>query len=229
MENLSQLKTSLKLKNQCTAMTLKNPIFFLLTIILAFTNVVAFGQQKAKKTINEIKPNVLIIVIDDLNDYVSQLKGFPGLKTPNLDKFMKTGMNFSKAYCAAPVCNPSRAALLSGVAPYKSGVYDNINKITDSKVLDSAVFMPELFKANGYTTLTRGKIFHTAPEKSRYVAMWDVDEGKGGYGPMPTERNIPKTVKAPKMFNYQPWTGPETDHPDNITAETVMKQLSREL
>lgn len=189
--------------------------------------VLAQGQQNVSADEARRKPNVLLIMIDDLNDYVSQLKGYPGLKTPNLDRFVKTAMNFTRAYCAAPVCNPSRAALLSGIAPYKSGVYDNNNRIIDSKVLDSAVFLPELFKNNGYITLTRGKIFHTMPEKSRYQAMWDVQGGQGGYGPQPTVRNIPKEVTAPPMFNYQPWTGPDSDHPDNVTAQQIVQQLSK--
>ncbi|MFD2863188.1 sulfatase [Mucilaginibacter antarcticus] len=173
------------------------------------------------------QPNVLFVLIDDLNDYVTQLKGYPGLKTPNLDKFVKTSVNFKKAYCAAPVCNPSRAAMLSGIAPYHSGIYDNDNRIVDSKVLDSAVFLPELFKNNGYTTLTRGKIFHTDPAKAKYDAMWDVKAGKGNYGPNAGVRNVPRELKAPPMFNYAEWTGPESDHTDNVTAETISAQLKQ--
>ena len=200
----------------------------MLSVCLIISNAaLAQSQQKSTVGATTSKPNVLFIMIDDLNDYVSQLKGFPGLKTPNLDRFVKTAMNFTKAYCAAPVCNPSRAALLSGIAPYRSGVYDNENRIIDSKVLDSAVFLPEFFKNNGYITLTRGKIFHTMPQQSRYQAMWDVQGGQGGYGPQPTVHNIPKEVTAPPMFNYQPWTGPDSEHPDNVTAQQIVQQLGK--
>ncbi|MES2806987.1 MAG: sulfatase [Bacteroidota bacterium] len=201
---------------------------YLALITILFVAVTGFNNVFAQKTqASKTKPNVLFILIDDLNEYVSQLKGYPGLKTPNLDKFVKTAVNFKKAYCAAPVCNPSRSALLSGIAPYRSGVYDNDNRIVDSRVLDSAVFMPELFKANGYTTLTRGKIFHTDPAKQRYEAMWDVKAGKGNYGPNPGVRNVPRTLQAPPMFNYAEWVGPESDHPDNVTAETISDQLKK--
>jgi len=155
------------------------------------------------------------------------MKGFPGVKTPNLEKFAQTALNFTKAYCAAPVCNPSRAALLSGIAPYKSGIYDNIDEISTSKIILNAAFLPEHFKANGYETLTRGKIFHTTPSKDRYAAMWDKDSGKGNYGPTPQVKNIPPTVKVPGNFNYQPWTGPDSDHPDNVTAETAINWLKQ--
>jgi arylsulfatase A-like enzyme len=145
-----------------------------------------------------------------------------------LDRFVKTAVNFNRAYCAAPVCNPSRAALLSGISPYRSGIYDNDNRIMDSKVLDSAVFLPELFKQNGYTTLTRGKIFHTMPKPARNQAMWDVKGGQGGYGPQSTEKHIPAGI-APPMFNYQLWTGPDTDHPDYVTARAGDRKFSQNL
>jgi hypothetical protein len=59
------------------------------------------------------KPNVLFIAIDDLNDWVHHLGGNPQAKTPNIDRLASLGVTMQHAYCAAPVCNPSRAALLS--------------------------------------------------------------------------------------------------------------------
>lgn len=90
-------------------------------IVVAVVALFGLGTLAYAQPANKAKPNVLVIAIDDLNDYVNQLRSFPGLKTPNLDRFVKTAMNFNRAYCAAPVCNPSRSAILSGVAPYKSG------------------------------------------------------------------------------------------------------------
>ncbi|MFV0377648.1 MAG: sulfatase [Mangrovibacterium sp.] len=174
------------------------------------------------------RPNVLLIVIDDLNDYPQVLSDYPGLKTPNLTKFAETGVIFSHAYCAAPVCNPSRSAFLSGMAPYKTGVYDNNYTIENSPAIMESEFLPEHFKKNGYTTVTRGKIFHSVPGKARYDAMWDVDGGKGNYGPQPEISHFPDTIKMAKMFDYQPWEGPESDHPDNVTAEMTIEQLRKD-
>jgi arylsulfatase A-like enzyme len=75
------------------------------------------------------RPNVLFIIVDDLNDYISLLEDYPGIRTPNLDRFAKTAMTFTRGYCTGPICNPSRTALLSGIAPYGSGVYDNGDSI----------------------------------------------------------------------------------------------------
>src|SRR5512137_3074010 len=73
------------------------------------------------------KPNVLFIAIDDLRDWVGYLHHNEQTVTPNIDRLAKMGTAFTRSYCAAPVCNPSRAALMSGMRPSTTGVYDNNN------------------------------------------------------------------------------------------------------
>jgi arylsulfatase A-like enzyme len=69
--------------------------------------------------------NVLFIAVDDLNDWVAAYGKHAGVKTPNIDRLAKQGMLFTRAYCSAPACNPSRASMLTGVRPSTSGVYGN--------------------------------------------------------------------------------------------------------
>jgi arylsulfatase A-like enzyme len=173
--------------------------------------------------------NVLFIAIDDLNDYLTLLEGYPGLKTPNIDRFAKSALTFRNAYCAGPVCNPSRTSLLTGVAPYKSGVYANPDHWHNSKPVMGATVLPEHFKANGYTTMWSGKIFHGCrPPQDRLDAMWDDDEGHdGGYGPKTTVKHIPESVSRPPMFNYQVWDGLDTDFSDVVNADITAKRLQR--
>ena len=71
------------------------------------------------------RPNVLFIAIDDLNHWVGYLGRNKQAITPNIDKLAARGVSFTRSYCAAPVCNPSRAALMSGLRPGQTGVYDN--------------------------------------------------------------------------------------------------------
>ncbi|MBC8342483.1 MAG: sulfatase-like hydrolase/transferase, partial [Bacteroidetes bacterium] len=81
------------------------------------------NQDKDIKIIE--KPNVLFVSLDDLNNWIEPLGGHPQAKTPNLNKFAELSVNFKKAYCPSPSCNPSRTAIMSGLNTYTSGVYSN--------------------------------------------------------------------------------------------------------
>ena len=63
------------------------------------------------------RPNVLFIAIDDLNDWVGCLGGHPQVKTPHIDALAQRGTLFANAHCQAPLCNPSRSSLLTGLRP----------------------------------------------------------------------------------------------------------------
>ena len=71
-----------------------------------------------------VRPNVLFIAIDDLNDYISPLANHPGVRTPNLDRLAKRSVTFANAHCASPLCNPSRASMLTGLRPDSLRVWD---------------------------------------------------------------------------------------------------------
>ena len=66
---------------------------------------------------NHSKPNVLFLAIDDLNDWTGCLSGHPDAKTPHLDSLANKSVLFTNAHCAAPACNPSRAALMTRYSP----------------------------------------------------------------------------------------------------------------
>ena len=125
------------------------------------------------------RPNVLFIAIDDLRDWVHYL-GCEQVKTPNLDRLAARGVSFTRSYCAAPVCNPSRTALLSGLLPSTSGVYDNG---TDwRKSIPDTVTLPQHFRKNGYFAAGCGKIYH---EAYRRDGDWDEYLEKEGCEPKP--------------------------------------------
>jgi len=112
------------------------------------------------------KPNVLFIAIDDLNDWVGHLGGHPDAKTPHIDRLAQRGVSFTSAHCAAPACNPSRAALLSGLRPSTSGIYQNphdwVNTLADVTTL------PQFYRKQGYLVLGGGKIFHGSARADKY-------------------------------------------------------------
>ncbi|MEM9366498.1 MAG: sulfatase [Planctomycetota bacterium] len=106
----------------------------------------------------EGRPDVVFIVVDDLNDWISLLDSSAPIKTPNLERLASRGMLFSRAYCASPACNPSRVATLTGLRPTTSGVYGN--KSDWRKALPERATLMQRFRANGFDVRGAGKIFH---------------------------------------------------------------------
>ncbi|MFP6618560.1 MAG: sulfatase [Pirellulaceae bacterium] len=104
------------------------------------------------------RPNVLFIAVDDLNDWISCLGGHPDCKTPNIDRLAKRGVLFAQAHCAAPACNPSRAALMTGIRPSSSGVY--LNPQPWRPAMPNVMTLPQLFMKHGYHVQGGGKIYH---------------------------------------------------------------------
>jgi arylsulfatase A-like enzyme len=104
------------------------------------------------------RPNVLLMIFDDLGCYLGSSRNVPAARTPHLDALAAQGTVFDRAYCPAPLCNPSRAALFTGVPPWESGVYFNTQPWRNA--LPDAVTMPQYFSKHGYKTYGGGKIFH---------------------------------------------------------------------
>lgn len=103
-------------------------------------------------------PNILFIAIDDLNDWIGCLGGHPQSETPAIDALARRGVLFTEAHCAAPVCGPSRAAIMSGLRPWETGVYSN--NANYPRRLPQVESLPEYLVANGYHVMGAGKLFH---------------------------------------------------------------------
>src|SRR5512137_1746776 len=114
------------------------------------------------------RPNVLFIAIDDLNHWVGYLGRNRQTLTPNIDRLARRGVWFTRSYCAAPVCNPSRAALMSGLRPGASGVYDNSENFQPVIPVDST--LTTQFRKAGYYVSGAGKIYHNSVYRS---GEWD--------------------------------------------------------
>lgn len=126
------------------------------------------------------KPNVLFIAVDDLNHWVGHLGRNPQTSTPNIDRLAAKGVRFTHNYCAAPVCNPSRAALMSGLRPHTTGVYENNNDWRT--VVPEERCLTTTFRNAGYVVKGAGKIYHGAyPRPSE----WDDYLSREGKDPVP--------------------------------------------
>ncbi|OXU14390.1 sulfatase [Sedimentisphaera salicampi] len=123
------------------------------------------------------RPNVLLIVCDDLNDYVQGMGGHPQAKTPNIEKLAKSGTLFKRAYSNNPVCAPSRASFLTGIYPQSS---KNLffNKWFKNPVLKNSKSLMKYFSENGYKTAGSGKLMHHCRPNE-----WNQHKYHPDYGP----------------------------------------------
>ena len=104
-------------------------------VLLAFLTAALSGCKSEKETAATSKPigqgqvtrspNILFIVMDDMNDYTGYLGGHPQAETPNIDALAASGMAFTQAYCNAPLCAPSRTSFMTGKLPNFTGILNN--------------------------------------------------------------------------------------------------------
>jgi arylsulfatase A-like enzyme len=170
-------------------------------------------------------PNVLFIAIDDLNDWTGLLRGHPQARTPNIDRLAKRGVLFTNAHCAAPACNPSRAALMTGVPPFRSGVYHNPQPWR--KALPNAVTIPQYFTRHGYWSAGSGKIFHGGfPDPASWDAYWPSKTRPQFNDPRPPKANINGLGKG--HFDWGPVDVADAAMGDAKTVDWICQQLGRQ-
>ncbi len=168
------------------------------------------------------RPNVLLLSVDDLNDWVGVLDGHPQAKTPNIDRLAARGTLFYNAHCQAPVCNPSRASLMTSILPSSSGIYFLNPPIASSPVASKAVTMPQRFQQEGYEVMAAGKLFHARENKTyfpKYAGNF------GGFGPVPKEK-ISQPHGHP-LWDWGIYPDNTVDMPDDKTAKWAVQQLQK--
>ncbi len=198
--------------------------------ILFSTLAMLFSPQMASA--DEQKPNFVFFLVDDLGWTDLSSFGSSFYETPNVDKLAASGLKFTNAYAACQVCSPTRASILTGRYPTRTGITDYIgaaqperwNRKTkmlpapyEMQLAHEEVTIAEILKQNGYATFFAGK-WHLGGE-----AYWPEHQGfdvnKGGI-----DRGGPYGGK--KYFspygNPRLEDGPDGEHlPDRLATETV--------
>lgn len=134
-----------------------NPKALLASLIVTNTLFASFIASASVKT-PEKPLNVLMIAVDDLNNWVGAWGG--KAITPNIDKLAGEGTRFHNGYSTVPACGPSRIATLTGLRPEVTGHFLNEQNLRDLPNGKHIVTLPQLFTNNGYEAVAAGKIFH---------------------------------------------------------------------
>lgn len=152
--------------------------------------VLGFTLTACTKKPEQQQPNVLLIAVDDLNDWVACLGGHPQVRTPHIDRLAASGVLFTNAQCQSPVCNPSRASMMTSLYPSTTGIYFLNPDIKDAPIARRNTLMPQRYLEEGYHVTGAGKLFHNAHGiNERYVPNYAGHFG--GFGPMPEEKISP--------------------------------------
>ena len=161
----------------------------------------------------EARPDVLLIVLDDVNDWAGHLGGHPGARTPRLDAFARRNVYFTNAHCSAPLCKPSRAQMLSGLRGVESW----------RDVEDPSLWITQTFAGAGYRVVGAGKVFHAK------VTHWFEDYFRPGPAPEPEGRE--RNLLGEEHRGTLDWRSLDVDvaeMPDHRLATWVVERLREE-
>jgi arylsulfatase A-like enzyme len=177
------------------------------------------GISASAPVVAASKPNVLFIAVDDLNDWIGCLGGHPQARTPNIDALAARGVNFTRAYCASPVCNPSRTALMTGLRSSSSAVYGNDVNRARTPCKD-VVPLNTHFRNNGYRVVGAGKIYHGDGDQ---WGEWDE------YAKVRGHELLPATGENEGVggIRFAPSDGTDEETHDFHTVEYCIDQLHK--
>ena len=166
---------------------------FATSILISFS---IFGQNDGT--------NVIFIICDDLNDSVEGMGGHVQSQTPNIDRLIDMGVQFTNAHANAPICGPSRASLWTGMYPSKTGYYGHNqqqNRWRNFPILTDAITIMEHFKNNGYKLYGSGKVFHNGHEDNS-VFNQPLNGGPSSFGPFPWDGFTMHNWGKPQAFGH---------------------------
>jgi len=180
--------------------------------------------------------NVLFLVADDLNTLLG-CYGDPRAKTPHLDRLARRGVRFERAYCAFPLCGPSRNSLLTGLYPNANGVLANGQIFRQT--IPAQPSLPQVFRQHGYFAGRIGKMYHynvpasVGTDGHDDPASWELELNPAGVDRLEEQPMI--TSLVPGQFgptlSWHASSHPDERHTDGLIArdaEWVLERMARQ-
>lgn len=204
------------------------------------------------------QPNFLFIAVDDLkpilghsseepNSFLPEIYPDPAKRaeirarlSPNMDRLAAQGVDFRRTYCPAPLCNPSRTAVLTGIATHQNGIYANSEQFRQSSksFVRNAITLPQNLRQRGYYTAGTGKIFHTGtiltapdgrilkdwPDTARSWNVWI--NGNGDGADRGRQTNSPWSIDD-RLFHFGVTSTATAAMDDYQKADLIARVLER--
>jgi arylsulfatase A-like enzyme len=170
------------------------------------------------------RPNVLLIAVDDLNDWVGYADTHPDTVTPNMDALAERGTVFTQAFSQFPLCGPSRASLFAGMLPSTLGLLRQPKP--DSVVAEAAaehdsLLLHSYFREHGYKTMAVGKLLH---EHLREDSV-DLSGGRGDWDQLPDGQRLYFDSNGGTMTDWGVYPEPEAEMSDPLAASWAVERL----
>ena len=207
-------------------------------MLFLFTCALAIGIASSERNAAAEKPNVLMILIDDLKPTLG-CYGDSVAKTPNIDRLASKGLRFNMAYCNQAVCAPSRFTLMLGSHSTSTGLYGLGSQLR--RVLPDAVTLPQYFASHGYRTESLGKVFHVGhgnegdPQsfsvphfKDKVIEYLDPDSTGGGQltreEALFTNQKLDQIRSLPRGAAFESPAVSDEEYADGrVAAETIQR------
>ena len=173
------------------------------------------------------KPNILMIAIDDQNDWIGYMGGHPNALTPHIDALASAGTAFTNAHCQSPLCNPSRTSLMISKRPGSTGIYGLKPWFREVEELKELETLPQFLMRHGYRTYTAGKVYHGGYGRSdgkKGIKEWD-EVGPGASGkPFPPKKLV-DTPQPHRLVDWGNFPHKDEDKGDWIVASWTEEKL----
>lgn len=178
------------------------------------------------------RPNVLFLISDDLNNALG-CYGDRHVKSPNIDRLAARGVRFDRAYCAFPLCGPSRNAMLTGLYPNSTGILANGQIFRQT--VPSQLSLPQAFRLEGYFAARIGKLYHYNVPTSIGTnghddpGSWELELNPAGVDRLEEEPHIFSLVPGQFGGTLSWYASPKSDryHTDALMAEDAEWVLER--